>query len=367
LQQGTLFASPDGTGETCAQSAPCDLRTAFGQLKPGSVLFLRGGVYPIRETGLQTGPLAGTVEEPIIIESYPGEWAVLEGEYRTADDYDEDEHRYYYGIRIDEGAAYVYVRRLEVRYMGNAGIGIRGSHNVVEGCEVHHNTLSGVEIYGGEWHEDDPDFTLPYPEGYNVVRDNIIHDNADIYMPTLGNSADGVAVSSGRYNRVEHNRVYGNSDDGIDTWRSNDSYVAYNLVYDNGRGELGNGNGIKAGGNLDEDAQTGLRAIVVHNLAYDNHARGFDYNSGKEVVFAYNTAYRNATYGFLGASDTKMYRNIALENGIDASGGLQEENSWQMEGMPHFVSRDPASPDFLRPLADDPFANLGAYAEVAYP
>jgi len=367
LERGTLFAAPDGAGEACSEREPCDLRTAFARLQPGSVLFLRGGVYPIRETGLHTGALTGTAERPVVIESYPGEWAVLEGGYSSAEDYEEDAHQYYYGIRIDSGAEYVYVRRLEVRYMGNAGIGIRGSHNLVEGCELHHNTYAGVEIYGGEWREDDPDFTLPYPEGYNTVRDNVIHDNADVYMPTQGDSADGVAVSSGRYNRVLYNRVYGNSDDGIDTWRSNDSYVAFNLVYANGRGERGNGNGIKAGGNLDPEARTGLRAVVVHNLAWDNRARGFDYNAGKDVLFAYNTAYRNATYGFLGGNDTRMLRNIAVDNGTNASGGIWEENSWQMEGAPSFVSRDPASPDFLRPVPGDPFENLGAYARDELP
>jgi len=361
LERGTLFAAPDGSGDECSQSQPCSLRTAFGRLQPGSVLFLRGGVYPIRGAGLHTGALAGSAERPVVIESYPGEWAVLEGEYSDAASY-EGEHHFYYGIRIDKDADYVYVRRLEVRYMGNAGIGIRGSHNVVEGCDLHHNTLSGVELYGGEWREDYPDFTIPYPEGYNTVRDNVVHDNSDVYMPTRGDSADGVAVSSGRHNRVIHNRVYGNSDDGIDTWRSNDSYVAFNLVYDNGRGERGDGNGVKAGGNLDPNAKGGWRAQVVHNLAYDNRARGFDYNAGKDVLFAYNTAYRNRTYGFRGADDTRMLRNIAVDNGTDASGGLQEGNSWQMAGAPRFVSRDPASPDFLRPVAGDPFENLGAYA-----
>jgi len=256
--------------------------------------------------------------------------------------------------------------------MGNAGIGIRGSHNVVEGCILHHNTYSGVEIYGGEWREDDPNFTIPYPEGYNTVSDNVIYGNSDVYMPTKGDSADGVAISSGRFNRVVYNRVYGNSDDGIDTWRSNDSYVAFNIVYDNGRGENGNGNGIKAGGNLDPNAQGGWRATVIHNLAYSNRARGFDYNSGKNVLFAYNTAYQNGTYGFLGGDDeqenipdeTRMVRNIALENGIDADGGIWEENSWQMEGTPNFISLDPASLDFLRPTPGDPFENLGAYSII---
>ncbi len=364
LARGTLFAAPGGAGSDCSEKKPCSLRTAFGRLEPGSVLFLRGGIYPVRGAGLHTGALAGTPAKPVIIESYPGEQAVLEGEYSSAESYGGD-HHYYYGIRIDKDAEYVYLRRLEIRYMGNAGIGIRGSHNVVEGCELHHNTLSGIEIYGGEWHEDSPDFTVPYPEGYNIVRDNVIHDNSDVYMPSKGDSADGVAVSSGRHNRVVHNRVYANSDDGIDTWRSNDSYVAFNLVYANGRGERGNGNGIKAGGNLKASARGGLRAVVVHNLVWDNRSRGFDYNAGKKVLFACNTAYRNKGVGFTGAKDTRMVRNIAVENDTPvSSSGPQENNSWQRQGAPRFVSLDPASAGFLRPVPGDPFEDMGAYADA---
>ncbi len=362
LALGTLFAAPDGASGACSETAPCALETALERLKPGSVLFLRGGVYPVRGNELRTRGRSGTAEAPIVIESYPGEWAVLEGEFRDEATI-RDHHRYHYGFRIDRGSNHVHLRRLEVRYMGGSGVGVHGSHNLVEGVVTHHNVLSGIEVYGGEWREDDPDFVLPYPEGFNVIRDNVSHHNSDVFIESQGDNADGISVSSGRFNRIEHNRVYANSDDGIDTWRSNDSYVAYNLVSDNGRGPRGNGSGIKAGGNNNPDAGNGRRTVVEHNLAWDNRARGFDYNAGRNVLFRYNTAFRNAAAGFTGDGDTRLLRNIAYQSGPPLRGrGQQRENSWQLEGAPRFLSLDPGSPDFLKPVPGSAFAALGAYA-----
>ena len=355
LEKGTLFAAPNGQGDECTETSPCSIRTAFSRLQAGDVLFLRGGVYQIRQQLTPVG-ITGTSDQPIIIESYPGEKAILEGEYidrpveRTG-------HAYYYGIKIPSGSNYFRIRKIEVRYMGNAGISLHGSFNIVEGCESHHNVLSGIEIYGGDWHDNHAD----YQEGYNIIRDNFIHDNSDEGLSSNGNSADGIAISSGKFNKVFRNLVYSNSDDGIDTWRSNDTYVAYNIVYDNGKAD-GDGNGIKAGGNLDPTATNGMRARVERNISYLNRARGFDYNAGKDVYFEYNTAYDNGTVGFRGADDTVMQFNISAENGTDViTTGPQTLNSWQIEGSVNFLSIDPSSIDFLRVSPDSPFYSIGAY------
>ncbi len=358
LERGTLFAAPAGSGEACSEAEPCALETAVRRLAPGDVLFLRGGVYARRDTLYVRA--AGDAEHPIVIESYPGERAVLEGEFRSPARI-RDHHRYYYGIRLTEASRYVQLRRLEVRYMGDSGIGVFGDHDLVEGCEAHHNVLSGILVYGGPWREDDPDYATPYRHGFNVVRDNLAHDNSDVELASRGGNADGIAVSSGRLNQIVHNEVWGNSDDGIDTWRSNDAYVAYNVAHRNGLAR-GDGNGIKAGGNLSETATNGLRTRVEHNLAYQNRARGFDFNAGKDVVFRFNTAWANGGPGFTGGADTLMEHNLARDNAEPArTGGPARHNSWQTAGTPAFVSTDPGAPGFLQPRPG-PFAGMGAYA-----
>ncbi len=323
------------------------------------MLFLRGEVYRV-DYYLGTS-VAATAEEPVTIESYPGEWAVIEGLHPPGADVNANTR--YNGFTLGSDSRYVRLRRLEIRYFGWGGAVVYGSHATVEGCDIHHNLSSGVVLYGGKWHEDDSDYVIPYPRCWNLVRDNVIHDNSDAELDSQGGNSDGVAVSSGRYNWVVHNLVYGNSDDGINTWRSNDSYVAYNVVYSSGIA-AGDGNGIKAGGNLDPKATNGLRAVVAHNLAYQNRARGVDFNAGKNDAFCYNTVWNNDGPGFTSADDTRVAYNLAAANGAATPVHAgHAKNSWQLTGEPAFVSTDPASPDFLRPEPGSAFANLGAYAD----
>lgn len=357
---GTLFAAPGGSSSTCSLATPCSVRTAFSRLNPGDILFLQGGIYDITQP-LVPGS-SGTADKPIIIESYPGEQAVLKGRYSSAADVENNPNGRTNGIRIGRDHRYIVVRNIEVQHMGWAGIAVYGSHNTIEGCHTHHNMLSGIVLWGGEWHEDDANYIIPYPQGYNSIRNNIINANSDVGLPANGGNSDGINVQSGKFNTITHNTVYANSDDGIDTWRSNDSLVDFNLVYDNGRGG-GDGNGIKAGGNLNPDATNGLRTVVKHNIVYDNRARGLDYNSGHEVVFQYNTSFRNGTVGVNAGTDTTVEYNIASANG-NQNTEIGMNNSWNMEGQVAFLSIDPDSPDFLMPEAGTPFTNIGAYANL---
>ncbi len=321
---------------------------------------MRGGTYDIT-SALRPGN-SGLIDNPIIIESYPGETAILEGHYSSADDVNNNPNGRTSGIRLGSEHSYITVRNIEAKHMGWAGISVYGSYNIVEGCHTHDNVISGIALYGGEWHEDDPDYQIPYPQGYNIIRDNVSNTNSDVGLPADGGNSDGIAISSGRFNTIIHNTVYANSDDGIDTWRSNDSYVAFNRVYDNGRGS-GNGNGIKAGGNLNPDATNGLRTTAEHNLVYDNQQRGLDYNSGHDVTFRYNTSWNNGTVGVNGTDNTLVQYNIASNNGSQNS-NLGTDNSWNLQEYVTFLSTNPDSNDFLRTEAGSVFENMGAYADL---
>ncbi len=362
ISKGTLFASPSGTGDLCSLSSPCSIQTAFSRLNSGDVLFLRGGTYTISSV-LKIGG-SGSEKMPITIESYPGEMAVLQGLHGPDDDL--DGHARINGITISRTQSHIHIRRLEIKNMGWSGIAVFGSYNLIEGCNIHHNLSAGIVLYGGEWHEDRPGYQIPYPYGFNIVRDNIVHDNSDANLAAKGGNADGIAVSSGRYNKVVHNTVYSNSDDGIDLWRSNYSFVAFNISYKNGIAQ-GDGQGIKAGGNLNPEATNGLGANVQHNISYMNKRNGFDVNSGKHVTFRYNTAWKNGKYGFATSHDTIVEFNIAAENTLPTlikSG--HKANSWQTDAKPEFVSRETSSPEFLRPTPGSPFEGMGAYANLDY-
>ncbi len=362
LSKGTIFASPNGRGNTCLKSSPCSIRTAFSKLKPGDVLFLRGGEYNI--TSDLKPPISGTELNPIIIESYPGENAVLVGNYANAQDVNNNPNGRTNGIKIDKYINFIKIRNLEVKNMGFSGIVIKGSNNVIEGCLVHDNILAGIVVYGGQWHENKPDYHIPYLYGNNnVIVDNVVRQNSDVGLSSNGGNADGISLSSGQENVIIHNTVYSNSDDGIDTWRTNDSFVAFNKVYDNGKGN-GDGNGIKAGGNLSNTATNGLRAVVYNNITFNNKRRGIDYNSGKYDVFKYNTSYNNHSVGVHASSNTVVEFNIASNNGSQNS-SLGTNNSWNIQRNIPFKSTDPNSSDFLKPLSGSRFENMGAYKNTS--
>jgi len=257
--------------------------------------------------------------------------------------------------------------------MDGLGMTIRGSYNIVEGCDAHHNFYAGIGVSGGDWHTNQP-----YERGYNIIRDNKVHDNSDVGLVVNGGNADGIWIGAGKHNRVVHNSVYENSDDGIDAWRSNDSYFAYNISYKNGIAS-GDGNGFKLGGHWDKvkdipvvDTKIGLRTIAEHNIAYDNKASGFDSNSGIDVVMNNNTAYNNGRYGFTGCklARTKTSHNISSQNHrghtfsrSDWGGAFDSvDNSWQISDVVEFVSTDPNSKDFLAPLNNADFKNMGVYS-----
>ncbi len=341
--EGSIYAAPAGTGTACSLADPCDLWEAIDQAEAGDVAFLRGGTYDIDDQVRFSGD--GTASDPILFESYPGELAILDGSSVAVGE----------SITIRLTGSFYVLRLLEIRNMPRQGLLFPGTDNLVEGLHIHHNHLSGMQISSS--------YDQPYgaEASRNVIRDSVTHDNFDegTTIPGFANggNADGISISNGTENRVEHCLVYQNSDDGIDTWRSTDSYVGYSISHSNGIAD-GNANGIKAGG-LEPSART----FVEHCIAYGNLANGIDYNSGAEVTFSFNTTFQN-NRGFYLGDDTVADHNIASGDVSDDvnSAGTQTDNSWQRDGTVEFISEDSSSPDFLRPTPTGGFADIGAYA-----
>jgi hypothetical protein len=80
----TFFVSPTGAASgTGSMASPWDLKTALNHpaaVQPGDTIYLRGGTYNIPTADLGfTCRLTGTLANPIKVMSYPGEWAVIDG------------------------------------------------------------------------------------------------------------------------------------------------------------------------------------------------------------------------------------------------------------------------------------------------
>ena len=420
LSQGKIFASPSANqnNKSCTKDAPCNLERAIRMInrdKQKNVLFLRGGTYQLN-TIIQNQTFideqssikklsrcqelcdsclpsyksdkylqirrSGSEENPIIIESYPGEWAVLDGGNNSTTMIKDQSSMVSIGLEINrdltqkENIQYVYIRKLEIKGVRRYGIRIRGDHNKVEGCKIHHNFLEGISIAPKNFKD------LRNQTSFNTISDNRIHHNSDANLFCKdgaidyrdGEQADGISIATGAYNTIEHNEVYSNSDDGIDTYYGNYSKIRYNRVHHNGRGENGNGNGIKTGGCTQEAAQKnkcnperlGLKTNTTHNISYEYVKSGFSSNSGTHPIFKYNTAYKNGKYGFHVAEDSQVESNFALENQLapkKIESQNHSNNSWQKAEnySQKLISKVSLSSNFLQLKENKP--NIGAYAK----
>ena len=352
--QRNLFVSPTGSGSSCSQENPCNLRTGISQSQAGDVVFLRGGQYDLPVESIRFNQ-SGTESNPIIYESYPGELAIFDGAG----------HAKAAKVRIQLTGSWIVLRRIEVRNMPQTGLRITGNHNLMDGIHSHHNSGTGIHIFS--------DYEA-YPYGaegsFNTVKNSIIHDNSDASLTYAvdnwgndGGDADGISISSGDGNSAFNNLVYHNSDDGVDSWRSTNTEFAYNIIHSNGIAN-GNGNGIKAGG-----ANQSFNTYVHHNISYNNRATGIDFNSGVDVLFYNNVSYNNNSGYTLGKTTTTV-NNIEFSNKVPSyRSGLHHHNSWNLSdytvSASDFVSLEPSSPDFLRLKAGSGLVNVGS--DVGFP
>jgi hypothetical protein len=72
----SYYVSPSGSGSACSLANPCSLAEGLNQVQPGEAVMLRGGIYYEGEFDIPRSGLAGA---PIMVQSYPGERAILDG------------------------------------------------------------------------------------------------------------------------------------------------------------------------------------------------------------------------------------------------------------------------------------------------
>jgi len=368
VKESDIFISVDGNGTECTKELPCgfDRFDFFSENKlrpnPGDRVFFREGIYYFFMDGVKRVYLpGGTKEKPIVYESYQKEKVIFDGSKLSRKN---TENEIWREGRLELRENYIHLRNVEVREMPQYGIKVWGNYNIVEGCKVYNNALSGIQIFNYK----DGYSVQPTGGSYNIIRDNIIFKNSDEGLNhhnyNDGGNADGITVHSGVDNLIEYNTVYENSDDGIDVWKSMGSQVFSNLIYKNGEGTNGDGYGVKLGG-APKESPLGANAVAKYNISHTNRKSGFNVNGGKKVLIEFNTAYNNGEYGYTLQDDTKISHNIALENKLGDYGwskGLEQiNNSWQLGQKIEFISFDTRSEDFLRPKDSTKYKYLGAF------
>ena len=335
------FVAPGGGGTTCSMAAPCGrVEDAQTLAVAGDTVWIRGGTYTFATTATVgvNFDKSGSPNNPIRYFAYRNEIPVFDLSNGTP-------NGRVTGLNVQ--CDWIQLRGLEVRgvqqYQSGQdswGVRIRGSNNLLERLDVHHNEAPGIFITSG---------------GNNRVVNCDSHHNYDVLES--GGSGDGFGCHSTTGGNVFTGcRAYANSDDGYDfiraagvctvekSWAFNNGYVPDTKT------TAGNGAGFKAGGfgkparNVPDPVP---RHVVRQCIAFGNRVQGFYANHHPGGLDLYNNlAFRNGVdYDMLTdtTSSHEIHNNIAMTPGTaikNFTGGSDTFNSWN---LPVTVS----SADFL--------------------
>ncbi|HEX7003909.1 MAG TPA: right-handed parallel beta-helix repeat-containing protein [Trueperaceae bacterium] len=404
--QGTIwYVSTEGSDSNSGTSPDDAFRTlnkAGTMVEPGDVIQLRGGVYyeyndaddryGLPQTSFTTD---GTAEKPIVIESFPGELAIIDGSRRpdgSRFEFEDGPDRMQRPYLLHLPVNHYIVRNLEFRNSVGSGLAVTastdedtGNHNLLSHLHLHHNHGNGLTASG--LMRDDGDI---YVTG-NVAEYIVSHNNGS--TRNGGNSADGIKMSYARDGVISHSLLYKNSDDGMDFYGSTDMLVDRSLAWLNGyffrdgdsdpfsdefayEAPTGNGMGFKMGSSP-SGRNSGNR--ISNSIAWENKRFGFTFNSAGGVTFVNNTSWKNGSGGFAARcfGTTVLRNNLSFDESntitADASGcsdGSMPDhrfNSWNLNiGDPEFVSTNPESSGFLSLANGSPAVDEGVDVGLAF-
>jgi len=168
------YAAPDGLSTNTGDiDSPWDLQTGLNNITPGHTLYLRDGVYNGRFHTMDNNSITSS-SSPITVTSYPGEWAILNGNDGINCTYDPDTSPYPHNpcvAVIVTTKHHMIYENFEITYLGEytrdtSHPDYRGctgiNQNVGTNCQfinlvIHDlptngigtwNTAGGTEIYG---------------------------------------------------------------------------------------------------------------------------------------------------------------------------------------------------------------------------
>lgn len=334
--QSAVFAAPLYVGlsgnNTNTGSIDSPWRTldhAFSMLTAGDTLYMRGGTYAVNTT-LKVSQ-SGTEYSPITISSYPGETAVLDGEYSVSGNH----------IIFLENKKYITLKNFTVTRSPYYGIVVGGSgsseHIIFDNLTVTHTRASGIisiksshvtisnnEITEAtEWGQDES-ITIYNSHNVEVAHNHVHHNGNNGSMNTEDdhhNNGIGIDIKDAcSHVKVHHNYVHGMQTNGIyidSRGYSDDVEIYNNMVHhcgDNGitmASETGKGilSNVLVYNNIVYECTNGI------NMGYNNMPP----NAFHDVTLVNNTVINstNANFKFStvgGTPDLHTQRVIVANN-----------------------------------------------------
>ena len=352
----------DGNGGRSLDDPLATLGAAHALVQAGDTILMRGGTYALAEDETTRLTKDGTADDPIRLMAYGDEQPVIDGSGWTRDSRQ--------ALIIQTGDHW-HVEGLEMTgapFMPYIASGTNGS--TFKDLDSHGNEYTGFAIIG--------------ESSDNLIQGGDFHDNFDPVGD--GGNSDGIQISfgSGDGNVIDGVRAYNNSDDGIDLWEFEGNVTIRNsLAYGNGidlwghgADFIGDGNGFKLSGGEAAIRTEDLVHVVHDNVAWENGARGFDYNNSTGAMEVFNnTSYDNARIGFRFEGGTHVLtNNVSFDEPIDrrtAEGVESTRNSWDLSvavAADDFLSLDDSGLTGARnadgSLPESDFLRLAAGSEL---
>lgn len=365
------LAAPEAANTVSTSDSRAAIQAKLDALTAGGVLYFRGGTYSHSTTGAGEGgaffhvDVDGSSGNLITVKNYPGELPVISGVGWVDEDVGPAGQQDGL-IRVD--GDYIRVFGFKVQNSGGDGIRIRGSHCVIEECEVAHvwqfgiligqDGTAGTDINNGTVkgcyvHHCRQACALAFipdnEENYNMDGWQILECigswsgyNADGTINIFGGgNSDGFAVSkhchdnyafdiidgniTGRWNRMHNLTVancifFRNADDGVDQNAGEGTIFQGNIAFHNGPAAA---KGFKMLRDIYEtQTHQGNIAISTDSSIFPDTTRvQFDVVTGSTAVTAGNTL-TGATSGATGTvSAVRMFTNGNVsqvwQNGAD--------------------------------------------------
>jgi hypothetical protein len=207
----TYYGAPNGSGTSCTIESPCTLNTGLGKLSAGDTLYLRGGTY--RQT--VSFSRSGISGSRITISGYPGEIAIIDGQYTLPSSN--------WGDLCSVTGNYVTITNLTVQNSNGIGVALRGTYDQAINIKSYTHRETGIIITG----------------------DYGIADGCEVYGCANRNARPGGPYGSGGwasglsaarsplYATIRNCKSWNNWGEGISTFEADYTTIEENIAWDN--------------------------------------------------------------------------------------------------------------------------------------
>ncbi|MEN9614131.1 MAG: hypothetical protein RLZZ347_438 [Candidatus Parcubacteria bacterium] len=358
------YSSEGAGGHTWNVDAYSTLHDGIGAVAPAGTVHVAAGTYTEDSDLIIPNTLAGvTIQGAGVTQSFikfsssnyrvrlNASTSTLDGFNITNAIYNEDGSVQYYGnrpvVRVGGGVTNALISNNAI-HGGKQGVALGG-------CDDGGGAAASTTVRNNELYDNESSGVLVDSGNYNLITDNLIHDNrhsglsAGVIVGDMCRNGDGIQIG----NIVRHNTIYDNENHGITVRRRSDpgegfgTVIDNNLIYHNNfnghdqpmgiedlapRTQIINntisgnaGYGIRLGGgdwyNNANDAYINgniIGAATINETSYSGNSRGGIINYNASNVVVHNNQFINSTIGISNRSDNSM---DATDNYWGASSG----------------------------------------------